>query len=187
MPPCPYRFVRTALYPGRDSSTNRPITIDFFCLAGILSARSLSIPRSNRHLVTGKKLDVGPLACSKTESEMQTLMKFTRYEIEFLLGGLAAVVAFQIITRRINTKGLLSNKEKDGAEGFSPARLQLLMFTFGVAFYVLGKVLSSIAAGAAAFPNIDPNLLVVLGGSHALYLGAKALPTSGSKADNSNK
>ncbi len=117
---------------------------------------------------------------------MQTLMKFTRYETEFLLGGLAAVVAFQIITRRINTKGLLSNKEK-GGEGFSPARLQLLMFTFGVAFYVLGKVLSSIAAGTAALPNIDPNLLVVLGGSHALYLGAKALPTSGSKADNSNK
>lgn len=117
---------------------------------------------------------------------MTTLMKFARYEIEFLLGGLAAVVAFQIITGRIKTKGLLSDKA-NGVGNFSPARLQLLIFTFGVAFYILGKVISAVAAGKPGFPPIDPNVLVVLGGSHALYLGAKALPTSGSKADNSNK
>jgi len=118
---------------------------------------------------------------------MTTLMIFARYEIGFLLAGLGAVVAFQIITGRINTKGLLSDKAKNGVASFSPARLQLLMFTVAVAFYVLGKVMSSIAIGMPKFPEIDPNVLVILGGSHALYLGAKALPPSGSKPETSNK
>lgn len=108
-------------------------------------------------------------------------MKLVRYEIEFLLGAIAAVVAFQIITGKINTKGLLSVRGENGVLSFSPARLQLLMFTFGVAFYVLGKVFASMAAGHAEFPQLDPNLLVILGGSHAFYLGAKAVPQSGPK------
>jgi hypothetical protein len=117
---------------------------------------------------------------------MQTLMKFTRYEIEFLLGGLAAVVAFQIITRRINTKGLLSDKAS-GAGNFSPARLQLLIFTLATAVYVLAQVMQSIAGGGQPhFPEINPNVLVVLGASHALFLGAKAVPQSGSKPEISN-
>jgi hypothetical protein len=114
-------------------------------------------------------------------------MMFARYEIEFLLAALAAVVGFQIITGRINTKGLLSDKAKNGVGTFSPARLQLLMFTLAIAFYVLSKVLNSIAAGAPRFPQIDMNLLVILVGSHALYLGAKSLPLSGSDPDTSNK
>lgn len=118
---------------------------------------------------------------------MTRLMMFARYEIEFLLAGLAAVVSFQIITGRINTKGLLSDKAKNGVVSFSPARLQLLMFTLAIAFYVLAKVMNSIAAGDPQFPQIDMNVLLILGGSHALYLGAKALPPSGSKPDISNK
>lgn len=114
---------------------------------------------------------------------MSTLMTVVRFEIIFLLAGLGAVVAYQIITRRINTSGLLSETRD---VGFSPARLQLLMFTLGVAFYVLGKVLAYAAEGAPRFPDIDPNVLVVLGGSHALFLGAKALPQSSSKPDKLN-
>lgn len=118
---------------------------------------------------------------------MPTLMTFARYEIGFLLAALAAIVAYQIVTGRINTRGLLSDKAKNGAVSFSPARLQLLMFTLATAAYVLSKVISSIAAGKPVFPEIDPNVLVILGGSHALYLGAKSLPPSGSKPDISNK
>jgi hypothetical protein len=114
---------------------------------------------------------------------MSTLMTVVRYEIIFLLAAFAAVIAYQIVTGRINTRGLLSDT---GNVGLSPARLQLLMLTLGVAFYVLGKVLAYAAEGAPRFPEIDPNVLVVLGGSHALYLGAKALPQSSSKPDNSN-
>lgn len=118
---------------------------------------------------------------------MDTLKTFALYEIWFLLGSLGAVVAFQIITGKINTRGLLNDKVGNGVGSFSPARLQLLLFSFGVAFYILGKVIGSIAAGGPKLPDIDPNVLVVLGASHALYLGAKAVPTSGSKPDNSNK
>jgi hypothetical protein len=114
-------------------------------------------------------------------------MNFVRYEIEFLLAGLGAVLVFQIITRRITTKGLLSDKAKNGVASFSPARLQLLMFTLAVAFYVLGKVMNSIAAGDPGFPQIDTNILLILSGSHALYLGAKSLPLSGSNPNTSNK
>jgi hypothetical protein len=118
---------------------------------------------------------------------MARLIMFARYEIEFLLVGLLAVVAFQIVTGRINTKGLLSDKTKKGVGTFSPARLQLLIFTLAVGFYVLGKVMILIAAGKPEFPQIDANVLVILGGSHALFLGAKSLPLSGSNPDTSNK
>jgi hypothetical protein len=118
---------------------------------------------------------------------MTTLMNFVRYEIEFLLAGLGAVVVFQIITGRINSQGLLTQKGKNVVRAFSPARLQLLMITLAVAFYILGKVMNSIAAGVPEFPQIDSNVLVILGGSHALYLGAKSMPLPGSDPNISNK
>jgi hypothetical protein len=118
---------------------------------------------------------------------MVRLIIFARYEIGFLLAGLVAVVAFQIITGRINTKGLLSVRAKNGVLSFSPARLQLLMFTLAIAAHVLSQVMKSVAGGTPKFPEIDPNVLVILGGSHALYLGAKTLPPIGSKPDTSNK
>lgn len=118
---------------------------------------------------------------------MTRLITFVRYEVVFMLVALAGIVLFQLITGRIITSGLLSDKGKDGVAAFSPARLQLLLFTLGVAFYVLGQVVNSIAAGQPAFPEIDTNVMLILGGSHALFLGAKALPQSGSKPDTSNQ
>jgi hypothetical protein len=108
---------------------------------------------------------------------------FARYEIVFLFGALGALVAFQMITGRINIKGLLSDKTKKGAGTFSPARLQLLMFTLAFAVYILGKVMNSIAAGNPHLPEIDQNVMLILGGSQALFLGAKSLPLSGSNPD----
>ncbi|MBC8031028.1 MAG: hypothetical protein H7Z16_13020 [Pyrinomonadaceae bacterium] len=118
---------------------------------------------------------------------MTRLIMFARYEVVFLLAALAAIVLFQIFTGRIITRGLLSEKGKEGVAAFSPTRLQLLLFTLGVGFYVLGQVMNSIAAGKPAFPEIDLNVMLILGGSHALFLGAKALPQSGSKPDVSNQ
>lgn len=118
---------------------------------------------------------------------MATLITFARYEIGFLLAALAAIVVYGLFTGRINTRGLLSDKAKNGVGSFSPARLQLLMFTLAVAAYVLSKVINSVANGVPEFPEIDPNMLVILGGSHALFLGAKSLPPSGSNSNLSNK
>lgn len=118
---------------------------------------------------------------------MATLMTFVRWEISFLLAALASLVAYQILTRTITTRGLLS-EVKNGVLSFSPARLQLLMFTLATAAYVLSQVMYSVANDASPqFPEINPNVLVILGGSHALYLGAKSLPSTGSNPDTPNK
>jgi len=102
---------------------------------------------------------------------MATLMMFARYEIGFLLAALIAVVAFQILSGRIKTRGLLSEKTKEGVVGISAARVQLLLFTLGFAFYLLSQIVN-----LRQFPNIDTKWLLMLGGSHSIYLGGKSLP-----------
>ena len=112
---------------------------------------------------------------------MATLMMFVRYETVFLLAALLAVVAFQMLTGRINTRGLLSEKTKDGLGVISAARVQLLMFTLAMAFYVLSQVVNS-----HQFPTIDTKWLLILGGSHSIYLGGKSLPLIGSLLKSKN-
>jgi len=101
---------------------------------------------------------------------MAALMSFARHEIEFLLGTLAAIVAYQILTGKINTRGLLNDEH--GV--FSPGRLQLLLVTLAGASYVFSQVLESITLGAPGFPTLDPKWLLALFGSHAIYLGGKS-------------
>ena len=101
---------------------------------------------------------------------MATLMTFARYEIGFFLAALTAVVAFQMLTGRINTRGLLSEKGENGVVAVSPARVQLLLFTLAIAFYVLSQI-----AYSHQFPIIDVKWLAILGGSHSIYLGGKGL------------
>ena len=102
---------------------------------------------------------------------MNTLMTITRYEIGCLLAALIAVVAFQMFSGRIKTAGLLSERTVNGVLGVSPARVQLLLFTLGFAFYLLSQILN-----LRQFPTIDTKWLVILGGSHSIYLGGKAVP-----------
>ncbi|MDX6528330.1 MAG: hypothetical protein QOH41_620 [Blastocatellia bacterium] len=101
---------------------------------------------------------------------MRTLMTFARHEIEFLLGFLAAIAVYQILTGKINTRGLL--KDEHGV--FSPGRLQLLLVTLACASYVFSQVLESITLGAPGFPTLDPKWFLALFGSHAIYLGGKS-------------
>ena len=101
---------------------------------------------------------------------MSTLMMFAKYEIGVLLATLMAVIAFQILTGRIKTRGLLSEKTEKGVLVISPGRLQLLLFTLAFAFYVLSQLMNS-----RQFPEIDTKWLMILGGSHSIYLGGKSL------------
>jgi hypothetical protein len=96
---------------------------------------------------------------------MRELSTLLRYEIWFLLIGLATVVAYQLLTGLINTRGLLD--EKAGDRRFSPAQLQLLLFTVGGAFYYLLLVIDNPNPGT--FPDVPSELLLVLGGSHVFY------------------
>jgi hypothetical protein len=101
---------------------------------------------------------------------MTTLMTFARYELGSLLAILIGIVAFQMLTGRINTKGIISEKTRTGLGDISPARLQLLMFTGAFAFYVLAQVVKF-----RQFPEIETKWLLILGGSHSVFLGGKGL------------
>jgi hypothetical protein len=97
---------------------------------------------------------------------VEVLATFLRFEIWFLLAGLMFVVAYQILTQRISTKGLLSDTQT-GAP--SPARVQLLVVTLiGALFYILQAV-----GDPTRLPEIPQELLLILTGSNAVYLGRK--------------
>jgi hypothetical protein len=107
---------------------------------------------------------------------MKTLMMFTQYEMGILMTALVAVVAFQMLSGRIKTAGLLNDKSVNGSGGVSPARVQLLLFTMAFSFYIVAQVADKIAAGKPGeFPDIDVKWLALLGGSHSIFLGSKGL------------
>ncbi len=85
--------------------------------------------------------------------------------------GLAAVVLWQIVTGRIVIAGLLASKDADGRTSFSPARLQLLIFTVAVAARYLYSAFTS--PGQASLPSLPRGVVAALGGSQMVYLGGK--------------
>jgi hypothetical protein len=100
---------------------------------------------------------------------MNALTTVLRYEVWIFLLALAAVVAYQLLTGKINTRGLLRDKMNDRA--FSPGRLQLLMTTLGGVFYYVLLIFANQTRGE--FPPVPSTLVLILGGSHAFYLGGK--------------
>jgi hypothetical protein len=113
-----------------------------------------------------------------------TLSTFLRYELWILLVGLLLIVGYQLLTGRINTDGLLSEKGTKG--NFSPGRLQLLIFTIGVAFYYFLKVLEQPAPTTLeekTLPELPTEFLLILGGSNLFYLGSKLAPLIGEKIE----
>jgi hypothetical protein len=101
---------------------------------------------------------------------MSTLATFARYEVAILLAAFAVVVVYQFFTGRIEMRGVLREKTNAGLGGISAARIQLLLITTAMAFYILSQVIES-----RAFPEIDNSWLLVLGGSHSVFLGTKGV------------
>jgi hypothetical protein len=89
-----------------------------------------------------------------------------------LMAGFAAVVVLQIVMGRISLDGLLYTKDDDGQRTFSPARLQLLIFTVVVAAQYVHAVLANPRLGS--LPSLPQSVVATLGGSQAAYLGGKA-------------
>ena len=89
-----------------------------------------------------------------------------RWSVLTFVIGLAGSVALLLLLGRIRILGVLRDKRTGG---FSPSRLQSLAVTLGGAATYLGMVLSE---GKLMDPPVE--LVVALGGSHSLYLGAKA-------------
>ncbi len=98
---------------------------------------------------------------------MPDLTELITWEVGFFLLALFAIVAVQILTGQISTKGLLMKKEAD--RSFSPERVQLLLATLAAAFAYLAQVLKD----PTHFPQVSQNWLLLFGGSHAFYLGRR--------------
>jgi hypothetical protein len=102
-------------------------------------------------------------------------MFFTRVEVFVFLGGLAAIIAYRLLTGGINTKYLLYGTQADGTKYFSPERVQLLLFTLWTAMsYLLQVAQSARTHQATSLPDISNQTLVMLSGSNAIFLGGKA-------------
>jgi hypothetical protein len=95
-----------------------------------------------------------------------TVVELMRWSLMVFVLGLAGTVAVLLLIGRINVLGLLRDKNTGG---FSPARLQSLTVTLAGAATYLGMALGS----KSGLPDPPPELLAALGGSHAVYLGAK--------------
>jgi hypothetical protein len=102
---------------------------------------------------------------------MELLNKLAAIEAGILVGGCFAVVAYKLVIGEISLAGLLYSKEAGGRAAFSPARLQLLIFTAAVAAIYLGEVIAN--PRQDSLPHLPLSIVVALGGSQAVYLGGK--------------
>ncbi len=97
------------------------------------------------------------------------LSNFISSEIWFFLVGLATIVFYLILTRKINTRKLLF--EKNQSRTYSWQRVQLLVITLaGVMFYLI-EVKHNLSSGK--LPQVSEELLLILSGSNVFYLGSK--------------
>jgi hypothetical protein len=100
---------------------------------------------------------------------MQQLIPIVRLELTFILGLLALVVVYKILTGAINMRGLLDDKK---THALSPERVQLLVFTvMGAGYYLM---LAIEQAPNGRLPDFPGEALLLVGGSQVVYLGGKA-------------
>jgi hypothetical protein len=103
---------------------------------------------------------------------MFTLAQITFYVTLLFLAALAVIVLTKLLDGAINTHYLLYGRESDGKMYFSPARVQLLVFTIWTAFSYLLEAMEK--RGSGKLPDVSTGTLALLGGSHVIYLGGKA-------------
>ncbi len=96
-----------------------------------------------------------------------TLVTVARLEVLFILIGMAIVIAYRMLTGRINVRGLLSDRE-DG--GFSVSRAQLLVLTLVGLILFIARVAGS---KPGTLPDVPQELLAAVGGSNGVYLVVK--------------
>jgi len=92
---------------------------------------------------------------------MLTSISLLNWEMYILFGGLFGIVAIQLLTGQINTKGLFFGIRRDGSRYMSPERIQLLLMTLAFAFQYLVKV---IQAPSGQFPPVENSWIAMMGG-----------------------
>jgi hypothetical protein len=98
-----------------------------------------------------------------------TVTRFLHLEVLAFLCALAATIFIQILTRRIQLAGLLS--QSGGAGKVSPGRVQLLLATIATSATYLAQVAS---ATNGKMPDVDVTWLYLFGGSGSIYALEKA-------------
>jgi hypothetical protein len=104
---------------------------------------------------------------------MDLIFRLAVIECGALLLGLFGLVLWKIAVGEISLAGLLATKEPGGGSTFSPARLQLLIFTVVVAGNYLHAMLAN--PQGPSLPTLPYSVIAALGGSHAVYLGSKVM------------
>jgi hypothetical protein len=101
-------------------------------------------------------------------------IRILRWEgLGFLL-ALSALLAYRMLTRQINLRGLLGDGTEDGA--VSPERVQLLVTTIAVSCNVLRAALHGTTN---ALPEVSPATLGIFGASSGVYAAVKAFKMLG--------
>ena len=101
-----------------------------------------------------------------------SLVRILRFELLGFLYLLAAVVLFQIATRRIKLAGLITHK--DGSDRVSPERIQLLLMTIAASATYFSQVAASTSG---KMPDVSAQWLYLFGGSSGIYVAGKAWVT----------
>lgn len=105
---------------------------------------------------------------------MATLRVVATYEITIILAVLFVIVVGKLLNGEIVSDGLLHVKVPGSEHQISPARVQLLVMTMAGAWEYVTLVLNDYASHK--MPEMPNSLMAVFAGSHAVYLGSKALP-----------
>src|SRR5689334_21499544 len=95
--------------------------------------------------------------------------RVVHFEVMAFLYSLAVIIAFQLLTRRINMSGLLNRK--DGSGDVSPERVQLLIATLVLSMQYLKEVAQSTTT--TALPDVGSGWLYLMGGSSGIYAAGK--------------
>jgi hypothetical protein len=98
-----------------------------------------------------------------------TPVRFLHLEMLGFLYALAGVIAFQLLTGRINMVGLFS--QKFGDRQMSPGRVQLLLATIALSSTYLTQVATTTNG---QMPDVSSHWLYLFGGSSGIYALEKA-------------
>ena len=100
---------------------------------------------------------------------------FIRDEIYLIIGAFAAVVAYQLLTGRINADGLLGDGR--GA-AIAASKVQMLVATGGAVIAYVQQVAGADLA-KDGLPEPTTTVLAVFGGSQLLHLGGLIVSATG--------
>jgi len=100
---------------------------------------------------------------------MPDIVKIATLEAQGLLTALFVIVMLRLLTGELRTRGLIEGTTAAGSRFVSAGRVQLLIATLAVAVQYASQVWQS----PQRLPDVPQTWLLLLGGSHALYLGSK--------------